>query len=160
MPIPVNGSITDRDGLQWSSKALRRALTDFKPDLIHLEEEPWSQPAAVGLRMARRLGIPAVLATAESLPRSYTLGQRFRRERSLRQAAGVIGSNNLALALAIKRRPTVPHLSLPLLGVTPPTVVPACPIPAWQSGLWVGWCRNAVSTCCFGPVLVWQASGC
>ena len=140
VPIPVHGSVTDRDGLQWSSKLLRRVLTDFKPDLVHLEEEPWSQPAAVGLRMARRLGIPAVLATAESLPRSYTLGQRFRRERNLRQAAGVIGSNNLALALAIKRRPTVPHLSLPLLGVTPPTVVPRVP----HTGLAIGFVGRLV----------------
>jgi glycosyltransferase involved in cell wall biosynthesis len=84
--------------------------------------------------MARRLGIPGVLSTAESLPRSYTLGQRFRRERSLRLAAGVIGSNNLALALAIKRRPTVPHLSLPPLGVTPPALAPRVPHPGLAIG--------------------------
>jgi glycosyltransferase involved in cell wall biosynthesis len=132
--IPVRGSIADPGGLEWNSKALRRLLGDFKPDVIHVEEEPWTQPAAVGLRMARRLGIPGVLCTAESLPRSYTIGQRFRRERSLRQAAGVIGTNNLALALAIKRRPTVPHLSLPHLSVTPPTVAPRVPHPGLAIG--------------------------
>lgn len=134
VPIPVRGPTTDPDRLEWNAKALRRLLFDLKPDLIHVEEEPWSQPAALGLRMARRLGIPGVLSTAESLPRSYTVGQRFRRERSLRQAAGVIGSNNLALALAIKRRPTVPHLSLPHLGVTPPTMSPRVPHPGLAIG--------------------------
>lgn len=123
-PIPVSGPATDPARLQWSGAALRRAINDFQPNLVHVEEEPWSQPAALGLRTARRLGVPGVLSTAESLPRSYTLGQRFRRERNLRLAAGVIGSNNLALALAIKRRPTVPHLSLPNLGVTPPALSP------------------------------------
>ncbi len=134
VPIPVRGATTDPGQLEWNAKALRHLLTDFKPDVIHVEEEPWTQPAALGLRMARRLGVPGVIATAESLPRSYTIGQRFRRERSLRQAAGVIGSNNLALTLAIKRRPTVPHLSLPHLGVTPPTVAPRMPHPGLAIG--------------------------
>jgi glycosyltransferase involved in cell wall biosynthesis len=134
LPVPVRGPLTDPGGLQWNASALRRLITDFKPDLVQVEEEPWSQPAALGLRMARRLGVPGVLSTAESLPRSYTLGQRFRRERSLRLAAGVIGSNNLALALAIKRRPTVPHLSLPHLGVTPPALAPRVPHPGLAIG--------------------------
>jgi glycosyltransferase involved in cell wall biosynthesis len=134
VPIPVHGSLTDPSRLEWNAKLLRRLLGDFKPDVIHIEEEPWSQPAVLGLRMARRLGIPGVVSTAESLPRSYSLGQRFLRERSLRQAAGVIGSNNLALALAIKRRPTVPHLSLPHLGVTPPSAAPREPHPGLAIG--------------------------
>lgn len=134
VPVPVSGPVTEPGRLQWNAKALRRLITDFQPDLVHVEEEPWSQQAALGLRVARRLGIPGVVSTAESLPRSYTLGQRFRRERSLRLAAGVIGSNNLALALAIKRRITVPHLSLPHLGVTPPAVVPRVPHPGLAIG--------------------------
>ena len=101
-----------------------------------------------------------MLATAESLPRGYTLGQRLRRERSLRQAAGVIGSNNLALALAIKRRPTVPHLSLPHLGVTPPAQPPECQHP----GLAIGFVGRLVPErgldllfrACVG---IWPASG-
>jgi glycosyltransferase involved in cell wall biosynthesis len=134
LPVPVGGPMTDPGRLRWNGKAFRRLIADFQPEVIHVEEEPWSQPAALALRMARRLGIPGILSTAESLPRSYTLGQRFRRERSLRLAAGVIGSNNLALALAIKRRPTVPHLSLPHLGVTPPAGVSRVPHPGLAIG--------------------------
>lgn len=139
-PVPVSGPSTDPARLQWNGAALRRVINDFRPDLVHVEEEPWSQPAALSLRAARRLGVPGVLSTAESLPRSYTLGQRFRRERSLRLAAGVIGSNNLALALAIKRRPTVPHLSLPHLGVTPPAPSPRAP----HTGLSIGFVGRLV----------------
>ncbi|MEA2722703.1 MAG: hypothetical protein QOH59_474 [Gemmatimonadales bacterium] len=134
LPIPVRGRATDPTRLQWNGAAVRKLIGDYQPNLIHVEEEPWSQPAALGLRTARRLGIPSVLSTAESLPRGYTLGQRFRRERSLRLATGVIGSNNLALALAIKRRPTVPHLSLPHLGVTPPALAPRVPHPGLAIG--------------------------
>jgi glycosyltransferase involved in cell wall biosynthesis len=139
-PVPVSGPSTDPARLQWNGAGLRRVINDFRPDLVHVEEEPWSQPAALSLRAARRLGVPGVLSTAESLPRSYTLGQRFRRERSLRLAAGVIGSNNLALALAIKRRPTVPHLSLPHLGVTPPGLTPRVP----HTGLAIGFVGRLV----------------
>jgi glycosyltransferase involved in cell wall biosynthesis len=120
VPIPVEGPVAEPGELVWNAKALRKLLTEFEPDVIHIEEEPWTQPAALGLRLARRLRVPGVIATAESLPRSYTIRQRLRRERSLRQAAGLVGSNSLALALATKRRPTAPNLSLPRFGVTPP----------------------------------------
>ena len=134
VPIAVRGRITEAGRLRWNAKALRRLLTDFRPDVLHIEEEPWSQPAALGMRMARRLGIRSVLSTAESLPRRYSIMQRLRRERSLRQAAGVIGINQLALALATKRRTTLPRLTLPQLGVTPPPAVPRVPHPGLAIG--------------------------
>ncbi len=140
IPIPVRGPVTEPGQLLWNAKALRSLITAFKPDVIHVEEEPWSQPAALGLRLARRLGVPGVLATAESLPRSYTIGQRFRRERSLSQAAGLIGANNLALALVTKRRPSAPHLSLPRFGVIAPIVAPREP----HAGLAIGFVGRLV----------------
>lgn len=140
VPIAVRGPVTEPGQLLWNAKALRSLLTEFKPDLLHIEEEAWTQPAALGLRLARRLRIPGVLATAESLPRSYTIGQRLRRERSLRRAAGLIGANNLALALATRRRPSAPHLSIPRLGVTPPVTVSREP----HSGLAIGFVGRLV----------------
>lgn len=125
--VPVRGFPAEPTRLLWNPKVLRRLLTDLKPDLVHVEEEIWTQPAALGLRMARRLGIPGVLATAESLPRSYSIRQRLRRERSLRQAAGVIGANSLALSLATRRRPSVPHATVARLGITPPDKIPRQP---------------------------------
>jgi glycosyltransferase involved in cell wall biosynthesis len=124
VPIPVNGRVAEPGRLHWSAKPLRRLLTDFRPDVLHIEEEPWTQPAALSLRLARRLRIRTVLSTAESLPRSLSFRQRFRRELSLRNASGIIGANRLALTLATKRRPTIPHLALPQIGVTPPAPVP------------------------------------
>jgi glycosyltransferase involved in cell wall biosynthesis len=122
--VPVLGSPSEPASLLWNPKAMRRALTDLKPDLVHIEEELWTQPVALGLRTARRLGVPGVVATSESLPRSYSIGQRLRRERNLRQAAGVIGTNSLAVGLATKRRPTVPHAVIAQVGITPPERIP------------------------------------
>jgi glycosyltransferase involved in cell wall biosynthesis len=134
VPVPVHGQVAEPARLHWNPKTLRRLLTDFRPDVLHIEEEPWTQPAAVSLRLARRLGIRTVLSTAESLPRSLTFSQRFRRELSLRHASGVIGANRLALALATKRRPTIPNLALPQLGVTPPAPVPRVAHPGLAIG--------------------------
>ena len=134
VPIPVIGRVSDPHRLHWSAKTLRRLLTDFRPDLLHIEEEPWTQPASLALGLARRLGIRSVLSTAESLPGRYSIRQRFRRERSLRLATGVIGANRLALALATKRRPKLPHLALPQIGITPPPAVARVPHPGLAIG--------------------------
>jgi glycosyltransferase involved in cell wall biosynthesis len=134
VPIPVRGPVSRPERLLWSRKTLRRLLNDFRPDLLHIEEEPWTQPATLGLRLARRMGIRSVLSTAESLPRSYSVAQRFRREWNLRAATGVIGTNRLALTLATRRRPVAPNITLPQLGVTPPPAVPRAPRPALGIG--------------------------
>jgi glycosyltransferase involved in cell wall biosynthesis len=140
VPIPVIGRVADPSRLHWNAKTLRRLLTDFRPDLIHIEEEPWTQPASLALGLARRLGIRSVLSTADSLPGRYSIAQRFRRERSLRLATGVIGANRLALALATKRRPKVPHLALPQIGITPPPAVARQP----HAGLAIGFLGRLV----------------
>jgi glycosyltransferase involved in cell wall biosynthesis len=140
VPVPVHGRLTEPARLHWNSKTLRRLLTDFRPDVLHIEEEPWTQPAALLLRLARRLGIRTVLSTAESLPRSLSLRQRFRRERSLRLANGVVAANRLALALATKRRPTIPQLTVPQVGVTPPPALARVP----HAGLAIGFIGRLV----------------
>jgi glycosyltransferase involved in cell wall biosynthesis len=134
VPIPVRGRMAEPSRLHWHARTLRRLLTDFRPDLLHIEEEPWTQPASVSLKLARRLGIRTVLSTAESLPRGYSLRQKFRRERSLRLAHGIMAANRLALALATRRRPNVPSLTLPQLGVTPPPATPRVPHPGLAIG--------------------------
>jgi glycosyltransferase involved in cell wall biosynthesis len=141
VPIPVRGPLTEPDWLRWNATALRRLLAEFRPELLHIEEEPWTQPAALGIRLARRLGIKTALSIAESLPRSFTIAQSLRRERTLRQATGLIASNRLALALAVKRRPAVPQLTLPRLGVSPP---PALPPREPHTGLAIGFVGRLV----------------
>ena len=120
VPIPVRGAVTTPGGLSWNAKAVRALLSDFRPDVVHVEEEPWTQPATLSLRLARKLGTPSTITTAESVSLSHTIGERLRRERSLRLATGVIGTTRLAVTLATRRRPTAPRLALPYVGVTPP----------------------------------------
>ena len=111
--IPVRGIPANPGLLLWNAKALRRQLTDLKPNLVHIEEEPWTQAAVLGLRLARRLGVPGVLATTESLPRSYSIAQRAAAGTEPEARGRVGGSNSLALALAVKRRPALAHTVIP-----------------------------------------------
>jgi len=120
IPIPVRGGGLTPGQLSWNAKAMRELVAEFKPNLLQVEEEPWTQLAALALRLARKLGIPSTVSTGESVSRSHTIGERLRRDRSLRLATGVIGTTRLAMTLATKRRPTAPRLVLPQLGVALP----------------------------------------
>jgi glycosyltransferase involved in cell wall biosynthesis len=134
VPIAVRGPVEEPEKLHWNAKALRGLFTDFRPDLIQVEEEPWTQPSALGIKLARRMGARTVISTEEALPRSYTIRQRLRRERTLRLATGVIATSQPALSLATKRRPTAPRLALPRFGVTPLPAVPRQPHPGLAIG--------------------------
>lgn len=134
VPVPVRGRGRQIGELTWRAATLRRLVAEFRPDLLHIEEEPWTQAAAVGIRLARRFGIRSVVSTADSLPRHCTLVQRFRRERALRLAHGLIAANRLASALATRRRSAGANLIVPQLGVNPPAAQPRTPHPTFGIG--------------------------
>ena len=133
VPIPVGSDEPDGDPA-WSARALRRLFTDFRPDLVQIEEEPWTRAAAAAARAARRLRIPYVLLVRESLPLGHGLTRGFRRGRLLRGARGVLGVNEAAARLATRRHAALPHAVVPQLGV----VLPATAAHAGQTGLAVG----------------------
>ena len=122
--VPVRIYPAKPSRLLWNPKVLRQRVSDSKPELVHIEEELGSQVAGLGVRLARRLDVPGVLMTSESLPPSYSLRERLRRDRNLRLATGVIGTSSLAVKLATKRRPSIPHTVVAQLGLTPPNRMP------------------------------------
>ena len=135
-PVPVRG--TDSD-LAWESAGLRRALAEFRPDVVQLEEPPSSPVAAAVVRAAQRLGFRVTIFSSESLPLPLPLLARLRRDRVLRRAAGVIGGNRLAAGLLSDGR-QVPTLVLPQTGVAPPLVAE----PATRPGLAIGFVGRLV----------------
>lgn len=120
VPVPVSGEPGDPAEVRWSRRALRRLLTDFRPDLVQVEEEPGTPAAAVAAAAAHALRIPAVLYVRESVEAPRPLAERFRRRRTLRRAAGLAGASKLALGLAGRHAAGVPGLVLPQFGVTAP----------------------------------------
>lgn len=66
LPIAFNGSFH----LHWY-RGLRRALREARPDLVHLDEEPYNLATWLGLRDARALGARSVFFTWQNLRRDY-----------------------------------------------------------------------------------------
>ncbi|HEU5041124.1 MAG TPA: glycosyltransferase, partial [Gemmatimonadales bacterium] len=133
VPITVSTGAPDADP-SWSSGALRRMFTDFRPDLVQIEEDPWSRAAGAAARAARKVHIPYVLLVRESLPARHGLAAGFRRGRVLKGARGVAGVNDAAVRLALRRHPSLTNALVPQLGVPLPSSVER----SMHSGLTIG----------------------
>jgi len=121
LPIPVRGpGRAGPEGPRWDRRALRRALAEFRPDVVQVEEEPWMRIAAQVARAAPRVRFRLVAFGWQSLPAPLTLAARLRRRHVVRSAAGLVGGNSLALDLLARDRGAVAQAVLPALGVSPP----------------------------------------
>lgn len=134
VPVPIRGSALPAANPFWHGGTVRGLLTDFRPELVQIEEEPWSNGAAAIARAARRLRIPYVLLTRESQPVRRSTLALLRRNRALAGAAGVISVNELAGRLALKGHPSLPHRTIPQLGTSLPLAVDRAP----HTGLAIG----------------------
>lgn len=134
VPIPTRGIDPAGVPSYWRVSALRQLLTDFRPDIVQVEEEPATRAAAATARLARGLGIPAIAFTSESVPRVHPLLARRRRRRTLQQARGLLGANLLATGLARLEVPGLTTAALPQLGLP----VPRAPAQARREPLAIG----------------------
>jgi len=131
VPMPTAGRDPSGAPASWRSSAIRRLLTDFRPDIVQVEEEPATPVAAAVTRMARQLGIPAVVFTNESLTRAHRLLGRLRRRRTLTRASGIVGANAMATGLVRREYPGLAWTSIPQLGLPVPrtlALVPHAPL--------------------------------
>jgi glycosyltransferase involved in cell wall biosynthesis len=140
IPTPTRGVDEAGAPIAWRSSALRRLLTDFRPDIVQVEEDPTARVAPAVTRMARQLGIPVVAFTSDSLPRKHALLAGARRRRALSGAAGVIGANSLATGLVRQEFPSLASAVIPRLGLP----VPRAPIPEPHPPLAIGFVGRLV----------------
>lgn len=118
VPIPVSG---DRgEEVRWKRADLHRLLSDFRPEIVQIEAEPWTPAAAAASAGAEKLGIPVTVFGSESVMRSYSFAERWRRNRTLARARALVGGNRLAAGILGRDRPGVPVSVMPQLGLTPP----------------------------------------
>jgi glycosyltransferase involved in cell wall biosynthesis len=121
VPIPVDGE--RGEGVAWRSKDLYRLLSDFRPDIVQVEAEPWTSAAAVTAGHAAKLGQPLVIFGWESIVRPLGFAEKWRRKRSLGRAKGLVGGNRVAAGILSRARPGLPVTVIPQLGLTPPLEV-------------------------------------
>lgn len=106
-PVRVShpGSVTDA---RWSMSDVLRLLRDFRPDIVHVDEEPTARCAHAALRSARALGIPATVATALNVDLRAPWSVARRRRRVLRSAKAIVAESASAARLAERQAPGVP----------------------------------------------------
>ena len=134
VPIPVRGSTAPGADPSWNRAALRQLLTDFRPELIQIEEEPWTHAAGTAAALARRLRVPYIVLTRESLRGSHGAVARFRRSRVLSGARGLIAVNELAAKLVARHYPKLAIKVIPQVGVP----LPLQATPPERAGLTIG----------------------
>ncbi|HUR95873.1 MAG TPA: glycosyltransferase family 4 protein [Gemmatimonadales bacterium] len=134
VPIPIRGSALPTADPYWHGGKVRSLLTDLRPDLVQIEEDPGSNGAAAIARVARRLKLPYVLVSRESLPHSRGTLARLRRNRAIAGAAGLVSINESAGRLALRGHSSLPHRTIPQLGVQLPLSAERAP----HTGLSIG----------------------
>ena len=139
VPVPVRGDGAGPAGAKWAARTLRELIKDFRPDLVQIEEEPWTYAAAAAAAEARRLRVPAVLFTWDTVARALPLGLRLRRRSVIRTMRGVIAGNRMAGELAARLAPDAARVVLAQTGVVPP-LVPA----AGSDGFTIGFVGRLV----------------
>ena len=119
-PVPVRHS-GDPALARFGRRELGALVRDKRPDLIQVEEEPTAIAARQAVAVAARLGIPAVLFSADNLSRPLPLFTRWRRRRLLRRLRGLLAGSAAAAELVQREAPALPVAVVPQLGVPVPT---------------------------------------
>jgi glycosyltransferase involved in cell wall biosynthesis len=105
--------------------ALGRELARLRPDLLHMDEEPYNLATWLGMRAAQRLGIPALFFTWQNICRPYPPPfRRFEQDNYRRAAHAIAGSEGAAAVLRAKGC-AAPITVLPQFGVDPALFSPA-----------------------------------
>lgn len=118
-------------------------LADLRPDLLHIDEEPYNLATFLALRSARRLGAKTVFFTWQNLNRRYPLPFSFFERRTYRQVDGAIAGSRTAAAVLRAKGYLGPLWVLPQFGVDSDVFRPLEP-PRRESPLAVGYVGRLV----------------
>lgn len=110
--------------ITYAPVALTRLLRRFRPDLVHVEEEPWSFAALELSCICRALAIPVTLFTWENTDRRLLLPFRLIRSWTMCQARAVVAGNDAAKMLVQRHGFARAVTVLPQLGVDPSAFYP------------------------------------
>jgi glycosyltransferase involved in cell wall biosynthesis len=98
---------------------LDRLLTQLKPDLVHIDEEPYNLATFLAMRSARRLGACTVFFSWQNLHRAYPPPFSWFERYTLRHAAAGIVGNADAMRVWRAKGYRGPLTVIPQVGVEP-----------------------------------------
>lgn len=104
---------------------LPQKLNYFRPDILHMDEEPYNLATWLGIRAARQQQIKSLFFTWQNLHRQYPLPFRWMEQQVLKQVDYALMGNQAAVSVFQKKGYTKPYKVIPQFGVaadlfTPP----------------------------------------
>ncbi|MFN8440838.1 MAG: glycosyltransferase [Caldilineaceae bacterium] len=106
---------------------LYRELTKIRPDVLHMDEEPYNLATWLALRAARKLRIPALFFTWQNIHRRYPWPFCLFEQQNYRTAAHAIAGNQEAAQVLRQKGYQGPISVLPQFGVDPEFFTPRSP---------------------------------
>ncbi len=106
---------------------LERELAHLRPDVLHMDEEPYNLATYLALGIAQRLGISALFFTWQNLMRNYPPPFVWWERANYRRAAYALAGNQDAAVVLRSKGYQGPIQVLPQFGVDPAIFTPACP---------------------------------
>jgi glycosyltransferase involved in cell wall biosynthesis len=118
---------------------LARELAQLRPDVLHMDEEPYNLATYRALGVAQRLGISALFFTWQNLLRNYPPPFVWWERANYRRAGHVLAGNQDAAAVLRSKGYSGPLTVLPQFGVDPAIFIPASASPAADAPLRIGY---------------------
>jgi glycosyltransferase involved in cell wall biosynthesis len=103
---------------------LARELAQLRPDVLHMDEEPYNLATYLALGMAQRMGISALFFTWQNLLRNYPPPFAWWERANYRRAAYALAGNQDAAAVLRTKGYQGPLTVLPQFGVDPAIFTP------------------------------------
>jgi glycosyltransferase involved in cell wall biosynthesis len=107
---------------------LPRLLAELRPDVLHMDEEPYNLATWLALRAAQRQGIPSLFFAWQNLKRSYPWPFRHFEKANYAIARYAIAGNPTADRVLREKGYAGPSAVIPQFGVDPALFSPVAPI--------------------------------
>lgn len=98
---------------------LATELKALRPDIFHIDEEPYNFATRHAMRLGRRLGIPALFFSWQNLNRRYPLPFRWWEQYNYHHAAFAIAGNHAATQILRAKGYDGPVRVIPQFGIDP-----------------------------------------
>lgn len=114
---------------QYTYRGLAAALAAARPEVVHIDEEPYNPAAWQALRLARRLGVPALAVAWQNVARRYPPPYGWGERWAYRRLAGIVAGSQSAAAVVRGKGYDGPLTVFGLHGIDPDLWPPRCPEP-------------------------------
>ncbi len=104
--------------------SLKRRLKEFRPDIVHIDEEPYNLASFLAMRQARQAGARALFFSWQNIYREYPFPFRQMEARVLAQADYALMGNQAAVEVFHQKGYSGPHAVIPQFGVSPDLFAP------------------------------------